>query len=251
MKKLIYNKHTYEIDIVEHEEIENSKNTENNFAKKFVGIRERLKRNKIFFEVFSLIFLGIMGAVISIVGIIINQRTADLYQKQLQIMENDSEPSFYSELCLVDAKNMGYVYEIKNNGGIASDCIAYPILKATFFINGKVVFFSFNDTFSSERLKINKEDDMQCMVDFRRSKNFLRELEKELGEQCYSETDYVVLNYVNYKNEKVFNYFSLGFEGMYVVDREDVIKPNGIHITYNGDINIKEIADSIKAKAEK
>lgn len=200
MKKLIYNKHTNEIDIVEQEEIENLKKTENNFSKKLVRIRQRLERNKIFFEVFSLVFLGIMGAVISVVGVMINKRTTDIYQKQLEIMENDSEPSFYSELCWIDA--------------------------------------------------INKEDDMQCVVDFRRSKKFLRELEKELGEHCFSETDYVVLNYVNYKNEKVFNYFSLGLEGMYVVDRDDVIKPDGIHITYSSDLDIKEITDSIKAKAE-
>lgn len=251
MKKLIYNKHTNEIDLIEQKEIENSEKLEKNFAKKIAGIRERLERNKIFFEVFSLIFLGIMGAILSFVGVMINQRTADIYQKQLEIMENDSEPSFYSELCWIDAESMEYVYEIKNNGGIASDCLAYPVLKATFFINEKFVFFSFNDTFSAEKLESNKEGDMQCVIDFRRSKKFLKELEKELGEQCFAEADYVVLNYVNYRNENVFNYFSLGLEGMYVVDRDDVIKPDGIHITYNSDIDIKKIADSIKAKTEK
>lgn len=105
MKKLIYNENTKLIDIVECEEIIEIKNEkEKNQGrieriKKFFGLkiekrREFLNKNKIFYEVFSYIFVGMMGIIISYVGWQTNIRTAEIYQRQLEILDNDRKPYF-------------------------------------------------------------------------------------------------------------------------------------------------------------
>ena len=185
------------IDIVECEEIIESKNekveveaeaevknqgrikrVKEFFESKTEKGRNFLNRNKIFFEVFSYLFVGVMGIIISYVGWQTNIKTAEIYQRQLEIMENDSEPRFSSELFWIDAENMEYAYKIENDGGIASDGIVCPIVICTFLIN------------------------------YRRSKKINKEIEKELGEQCFSEIEYVMLEYINYKNERVFNTYA-------------------------------------------
>lgn len=267
MKKLVYDENTKEVNLIEQEEVNVTKKineaivaeevkeirkattkekVKGKLKLKVDKLRKNFQENKIFFEVFSLFFLGIMGIVISGVGLKVNKRTADIYQKQLEILVNDREPGFYSKLYWTDAENMEYVYKIENHGGIASDCIVCPILKVTFFINNEFIYVSFNDGFAAEKL----EDDKQCVIDFKRSKEFISELEKELGEKCFSEADYVMLNYINYRNESIYSYFSLESEGMYAVDRDKAINPNGIYILYDGNINIKEIADKINEMSE-
>ncbi|NBH20412.1 hypothetical protein D3Z55_24285 [Clostridiaceae bacterium] len=263
MKKLIYNENTKVIDIVECEEIIESKNekveveaevknqgrikrVKEFFESKTEKGRNFLNRNKIFFEVFSYLFVGVMGIIISYVGWQTNIKTAEIYQRQLEIMENDSEPRFSSELFWIDAENMEYAYKIENDGGIASDGIVCPIVICTFLINDKLIDVYFNDALAAEKL----ESDKQCMIDYRRSKKIIKEIEKELGEQCFSEIEYVMLEYINYKNERVFNYYYLGIDGMYLVEREELIDSDGIQIIYNGTLDIKEISDRIKNVSE-
>lgn len=162
MKKLVYNENTKELNLIEQveitEKIEKTTIVEDasKCKLKIDELRKSLKENKIFFEIFSLFFLGVMGVVISGVGLKVNKRTADIYQKQLEILVNDREPSFYSKLCWTDAENMEYVYKIENHGGIASDCIVCPILKVTFFINNELIYVSFNDEFAAEKLEDDK-----------------------------------------------------------------------------------------------
>ena len=86
------------------------------------------------------------------------------------------------------------------------------------------------------------------MIDYRRSKKIIKVIEKELGEQCFSEIEYVMLEYINYKNERVFNYYYLGIDGMYLVEREELIDSDGIQIIYNRTLDIKEICILINHK---
>ena len=94
MKKLIYNENTKLIDIVECEEIIENKNEKEKkqgrlkrikefFKSKIEKRRESLNKNKVFFEVFSYLFVGI---IISYVGWQTNIRTAEIYQRQLEIL---------------------------------------------------------------------------------------------------------------------------------------------------------------------
>lgn len=187
MKKLIFNEVTKELNFVEQESSrkdgENSKENNNEIlkegknniqenAEKSKKLKFWLENNKIFFEIFSYVFVGVMGIVISLVGLKFNETTVEIYQRQLKMDENDREPSFYSELCWTDVENMDYVYEIENRGGIAIDCLVCPVLKIVFYINDKFIYVIFNDSYSAEILEYGEKGDKQCVVSFKRSKNF-------------------------------------------------------------------------------
>lgn len=116
MKKLVYNENTKEIDVVDKE--------------KPRRIRIWLENNKVFFEIFSYVVVGIMGIVISFVGWKTNERSADIYQKQLEIMKNDREPYFtlkseeiYEEVEETKEDDTIAIrrYIISNNGGTIRD----------------------------------------------------------------------------------------------------------------------------------
>lgn len=113
MKRLIYNENTREIDIDEQEEIQISKESESEnineeikdntsdetkeIKKESNEIRNRLEKNRILFEVFSWVFLGIIGAILSVFGNNINNKTMKIYEMQLKIEENDRKPHFTLE----------------------------------------------------------------------------------------------------------------------------------------------------------
>ena len=59
MKKLIYNENTKEIEIVEKEAFSAKE------KKKQKRVKSWLENNKIYFEVFSYLFIGVMGIVIA------------------------------------------------------------------------------------------------------------------------------------------------------------------------------------------
>ena len=48
----------------------------------------------------------------------------------------------------------------------------------------------------------------------------------------------------------MFNYYYLGIDGMYLVEREELIDSDGIQIIYNRTLDIKEISDRIKNVSE-
>lgn len=53
-----------------------------------------LENNKIYFEVFSFVIVGVAGIVISFIGLKFNRTTIDIYKKQLEIAESDKKPRF-------------------------------------------------------------------------------------------------------------------------------------------------------------
>jgi len=116
MKKLIYNENTKEIDVME------QKNCSEKEKPK--GFKAWLKNNKIFFEIFSLFFVGVMSIILSVVGLRINKKTAEIYQKQLKIEEDNREPLFQLKTELINEnieKNQKeYRHIIKNEGGSIS-----------------------------------------------------------------------------------------------------------------------------------
>ncbi len=89
------------------------------------GIRTWLEKNKIFFEIFSFVFVGGAGIVISFVGLEFNKTIVDINRKQLEITENDKKPHFYIKCDYlsvdttkigVDGKTPKCYYNIVNNG---------------------------------------------------------------------------------------------------------------------------------------
>lgn len=200
MKKIKYNKNTKEIDIIETEET------------RLYVIKEWLEKNKIFFEIFSLFFLGVMGIIISGVGLQINKRTAEIYKSQLEISENDREPYFEVEFIDNSTEKGDFTLEIKNKGGLlkfgSADIIDMYVIR---FVDGKNV-----------GLEVHKSDPFPYAYD-ENEKNFViphssscydfiseieRKLEKIYGNVVYDEFDiYVEIQYVNFENNLKSNLY--------------------------------------------
>lgn len=60
--------------------------------------------------------------------------------------------------------------------------------------------------------------------------------------------EYVGLDYINYNNKKITNYYSLTNEGLFITDIEYMINSDTIFISCNENIDIKQIANQIKEK---
>lgn len=146
MKKLIYNENTKEIDI-----------EEDDFSTEKITIRQWLENNKIFFEIFSFVFVGLMGIVISFIGLKFNKTIVDINKRQLEITENDKKPHFYIESDYIsantnqvgtDGKTPKCYYNIINKGEDISDVSIDPESYIFFYmptdVKGEYYIFEFN-----------------------------------------------------------------------------------------------------------
>lgn len=129
MKKLIYNENTREIDVVEKED---EPEPEKSRIRK---VKDWLENNKIFFEIFSFVFIGVMGIVISVFGVKLNKIIVDINQRQLEIAENDRKPHFSMDCSYmsvdktkigVDGKIPKCNYNIINKGGDITEVFIEP-----------------------------------------------------------------------------------------------------------------------------
>lgn len=149
MKRLIYNKDTKEIDIIEKDDFLEKK--------KKRKVRSWLENNKIFFEIFSFVFVGFMGIVISFIGLKFNKSIVDINKRQLEITENDKKPHFYIESDYisatidkagVDGKKPKCYYNIINKGEDITEVLIEPESYIFFYIptdvDGEYYIFQFN-----------------------------------------------------------------------------------------------------------
>jgi hypothetical protein len=105
--------------------------TQKNEETRIDNTRAFLEKNKVFFEIFSSVLLGVMSIIISVVGTQINNKTKKIYKKQLEILENDREPYFVlkcRKLLTFFPPKIGKKkkYILKNIGGLIS-CVDFDI----------------------------------------------------------------------------------------------------------------------------
>lgn len=291
MKKLQYNEITREIDIIEQEQIEvykepevetkievNSENIDEKPKDKprkenkkiLKALKKRLKRNKIFFEIFSLFFLGVMGAVISGVGLKVNQKTAEIYQKQLEILDNDREPYFTinSETIFKRSDKDSYYiqmkYTIKNEGGLITEAFikdigAYAIIHIPIHgkNNYKNLYFRYEieDKFSMPNSSYFYNEETKEFVFYgvmdSDHQDFATALEQELNSILGSNDtyigfeDYIEIFYVNYKNDEYRKKFQFTGNSMVINENDDRIF---INIKQRNDITLiaQEIIEHVE-----
>lgn len=295
MKKLIYNENTKEINIIE-EDIENSKevaienidqealnkpqeNNEDLSPNKTEPkiIKNWLEKNKIFFEIFSLFFVGIMGIILSFVGWQTNKRSADIYQKQLEIEEDNREPLFELESDLIneniEENKKEYRYTLKNEGGQISYATAlirkYVEVEIT-SIEGKkiidpIIFrapISRNDI---DDVQYNEFDKNFILYEIEHEEN-MRAFHFELSSRisllidgtraCVSGVrTYIEIVYNNYQNEQIKDKY--GIHTYYQI-KDDKIYPkkklipeyDEDNIIYLNEVN-KDNMESIAKQAKK
>jgi len=95
------------------------------------NLKEALDENKVYFEVFSLVIIGIMGIVLSISAVFISIKANDIAAEQLLVSELQNMPMFNisgeSGKAYFDEKQneMGVTMVIKNNGGQITNATIY------------------------------------------------------------------------------------------------------------------------------
>lgn len=138
MKKLLYNENTKEIDVIEEDFPLKEKERE-----KPRRVKIWLENNKVFFEIFSFVIVGAMGVVISFVTWKTNERSAEIYQKQLEIEDNDREPYFTTKELNIDNEKNAKI-TIENKGGRITSAGAWiiPFFKIVIDNYGKVYKFA-------------------------------------------------------------------------------------------------------------
>ena len=218
MKKIKYNEYTNEIDVI-------------TVKKKYIGkkVRKFLNKNRIFIIVIPSFFLTVMSVIISIIGVKANTRSTEIYNRQLEIMENDREPYFTIKSQIDDeiSKNYDYsekIYTIKNEGGLITGAYIPDIstyiyiyicnnntdISKTYILQIDYIFESKNAIYSIYDNK-NKEFKF-CKHESDKLNNLLSRLDLALKDIFVEKGNYykfttktylkniIEINYINYQN---------------------------------------------------
>ncbi len=269
----IKNKNTKEHDVKTH-------NQRENFLER---TRNILEKNKIFFEIFSSVLLALMSITISIVSLALNKRSTEVYEKQLEILENDREPYFTMECKPINGsfEESDYcftkkLYTITNIGGLISD--AYLLEVETWLEiripnpeSGQLSTYRicFTDLFEKTEGIISLYNEESKEFNFYSRENdkldkIIHELEIELN-KTYSEKnndwthtvhisyrDIIIIEYVNYKNESYHQIYQFGNEGKMFLMQDDFLKKSiflcSINFNENTDKIIQEICKELSTK---
>lgn len=261
MKKIVYNENTKEIDVIEKEDTKERSKV----------IRAWLEKNKIFFEVFSYVFVGIMGIVLSVVGWKTNERSMKINQKQLEIQDNDREPYFKFEENYVykklGDKKLTRKCTLKNIGGRISNSYLKIYTYLRIYISGgnENETYYFRCVFPDKYI-FDKEDSNLCLYDeenkgfifYETGTNKYKEIENKLNECIENKLneydvfiiyeDYLNIDYSNYKNEP----FDVEYK-MYYDDISKNQEYKNENIEDLGEVtidNVKDIARKVKEEIE-
>lgn len=188
-------------------------------------------------------FLTIMSAIISVIGVIVSIKSTEIYNKQLEIIENDREPYFTIECNrsdqIFEGSDYNYIkkeYIIKNTGGlITGACI--PEIYTYIFIKvlntetaEKYTYILYlNDIFEKEEVfsfyDINKKEFRFCKHESDKVNNLIPELETQFKEIFFSTqgskytleayiNNYIEIEYINYQNIEFKQKFQLKDENI-------------------------------------
>lgn len=223
MKKSNYNKNNRRLT-----KQENFKRNE-----RISNVREMLKENEIFFKLISSILLAIMSLIVSWVGVKSNMRSENIYERQLEIMENDREPYFTIKCDLVGEgtgeeglKFKKNLYTLSNKGGLITGAYilevdTYVVIKVFNADLGKKITYILylDDIFEKTEGIASFYDAENKEFKFYEYKNdnydnLIRKLRSKLEEtfpasdntwayktEMYTENR-VVIEYINYKNSE-------------------------------------------------
>lgn len=250
---------------------------------KIKNIRKWLKRNKIFFEIASSFCLTIMSIVTLGVSISFNRSSSKLYEKELEILENDREPYFTIKCEPISGKfeENGYsftkkLYTVKNGGGLITGAYLLDVgtrafikiydekagIQRTFTVNFVDLFekteglISLYDEENKEFQFYRKETEKIDRVEEQLRKRLDKEYRATDKERGYRSSilleDTITMEYVNYKNEEYHRVYRFFDEGKMILVKE--FDPNATEflgtLSIEGEVEglVEEINRKIKEK---
>lgn len=227
MKKIDYNQHTHEINII--------KIKKSTWIKR---IGKFLNKYKIFIIVIPSFFLTIMSVLISAIGVMASIKSTEIYNRQLEILENDREPHFTIECNhsdqIFEGSDYNYTkkeYTIKNEGGlITGTCM--PEIYTYIFIkvsntetSQKYTYILYlNDIFEEDEVfslyDINKKEFKFYKRESDKVNKLIPELETQFKEIFFNTQgnkytleayiyDCIEIEYINYQNIEFKQKFQL------------------------------------------
>lgn len=268
MKKLFYNENTKEIEINERES----------------KIKGFLQSNKIFLEIFQMIFsLFFLG----IIGVIVSFRTMDIYENQLEIEEKNMEPYFTLECESVwdkveetegTDKIANYKYTLSNNGGNITNVNIWAESYIIFYVptdieNEWYIFKYMTNDFNVNYRNSNRQEEKDKFIFYEytseenadESSDRAMALGKYLSENIskkvtHTDRYYLHIIYTDYKGEekmKTFEFFGSllqevdnEIEGVVIGSLDAVISNQGGDISDNEELG-KKIKEDIEDWMEK
>lgn len=255
MKKLVYNKDTEELELIE---IDQKRR-----------VKSFLERNKIFFETVVIAFLTVMSIIVSVVGVRIDIRNQEISKKELEILENDREPYFkiecdlnYDEFESADNYVIKKTYTITNTGGTISGAYMTVCSYLEIYLPkdkpGEYDIYTYilPENFKNETLfhGYNEESKSFTFCEYESSdyNDYIKELEKDLRTFFDNESiallckNYADIVYVNYKNERYDVRYNFLENELILQDKQETHTFLGF--LYEGDeseIVVKQIKDII------
>lgn len=236
MKIIKYNKKTKEIIIYE--------------IGKFIT-----KKNIInFIKIIPSFALTVMSLVITWVGVGYNERSAEIYEKQLEIMENDREPYFILKSKPIDGVYSGNDYNytkrlcsIKNGGGLITGACLFPVYtdvkieifnkglgkRCTYILIYDGLFEDVDIKNSSFLYDIESKTFRFYILESDKFNNFIHDLQLEL-EKTFSPSEEnkwmerIQISYDNKVEIQYINYKNIEYNQVYKVnsyDRMTLISP--------------------------
>ena len=232
-EKIDYNKYTHEINFI--------KVKEHTFMQK---VRKRLTKNKIFIIVIPSFFLTIMSVIISVIGVVESIKSTEIYNKQLEIMENDREPYFILKSKPIDGvySGNGYNYTkrlctIENGGGLITGACLFPVYtevkieifnkklgkRCTYILIYSGLFEDVDIKNSSFLYDIESKTFRFYILESDKFNNFIHDLQLEL-EKTFSPSEEnkwmerIQISYDNKVEIKYINYIHIEYNQVYKVN---------------------------------
>ena len=259
--------------------------TQKNEETRIDKTRAFLEKNKVFFEIFSSVLLGVMSIIISVVGTQINNKTKKIYKKQLEILEDDREPYFV----LKCKKNFTFFppklrkkkkYILKNIGGKIS-CVDFDIdlyfeISIQYYFplqhyRFKVNLFDFYKRFYPKKglksyiyneenkelifyeLNDNKISNIKKYIEDKIKEN-LNITEQSVADLSVSDKRYIFISYVDYKNKYCKYEYKIEDDGIIITSTSDDYTDLGIlyidYIKSSIKIIIEQIHKEIESNRE-
>lgn len=242
-KKIDYNKYTHEINFI--------KVKEYTLMQK---VSKRLKKNKLFITVIPSLSLTIMSVIISVIGVVESIKSTEIYNKQLEIMENDREPYFILKSKPIDGVYSGNDYNytkrlctIENGGGLITGACSFPVYtdvkieifnkglekRCTYILTYGGLFEDVDIKNSSFVYDIESKTFRFYILESDKFNNFIHDLQLELekifppsGENKWMER--IQISYDNIVEIQYINYKNIEYHQVYKVnsyDRMTLISP--------------------------
>lgn len=200
-----------------------------------------------------MLLMTLVTIVIYFIGIRIDNRSKEISQKQLEILENDRIAQFIIEQDIDEKKlEMGesHLFTVKNIGGSITDGLLFPIYYYLIRYDNLTFAIEF-DYYEHLELPISyDEKNKEFRGRYIDNKKFIDSITDNLKVNTIICRSYINIWYTDYKNEQHFSYYSPGITGMNLINEKEILDEYDVIITVQENQSVERICNIIKEKSK-